>query len=72
MLILENGEKIMEDGLETKEPGFLVNQVYVIHKKQDKAESAIKHCLLILDVHKVVKINPESEIKHSWGIDDMR
>ena len=25
MLILENGEKFMKDGLETKEPNFLVN-----------------------------------------------
>ena len=25
MLILENGEKFMKDGLETKEPSFLVN-----------------------------------------------
>ena len=25
MLILENGEKLMEDGLETKAPGFLVD-----------------------------------------------
>ena len=25
MLILEYGEKFMEDGLETKEPNFLVN-----------------------------------------------
>ena len=38
---------------------------------QNKIEFAIKHCLLILDVHKVVKINPESEINISWGIDGM-
>ena len=37
MLILENGEKIMEDGLATKDTSFLVNQLYLIHKKLDKS-----------------------------------
>ena len=40
-------------------------------EKQNKAESAVKCCILILDGQKVVKINPESEIKHSWDIDGM-
>ena len=34
-------------------------------KKQNKAESAIKSCILILDGQKVVKINLELEINHS-------
>ena len=34
MLILENGEKLMEDGLETKAPSFLV------HRKAGKSEKA--------------------------------
>ena len=39
--------------------------------KQNKEESVVKRCLLILDVHKVAEINPKLEIKHSWGIDGM-
>ena len=34
-------------------------------KNQNKAESAVKCCILILDGQKVVKINPELEINHS-------
>ena len=56
MLILENGEKLMEDGLETKAPSFLVDQLLSYpqkkqekQKKQNKAESTVKSCILILD-----------------------
>ena len=38
MLILENGDKFMKDGLETKGPSLLVYWVYIIHKKTRKAE----------------------------------
>ena len=34
-------------------------------EKQNKPESAVKCCILILDGQKVVKINPELEINHS-------
>ena len=34
-------------------------------EKLNKAESAVKCCILILDAQKVVKINPKSEKKHS-------
>ena len=78
MLILENREKIMDDGLETKAPGFLVDQLLSYpqknrknRKKQNKAESAVKSCILILDGQKGVKINPELEINHSQDIDGM-
>ena len=38
MLILENGEKVMKDGLATKGPSFLVDQLYLIHRKSRKDE----------------------------------
>ena len=72
MLILENGEKVMKDGLATKEPDSQLTSFTLSTEKKDKAKSIVKRCLLILDVHKVVNINPESEIKNSWGIDGMR
>ena len=34
-------------------------------EKQNKAESAVKYCILILDGQKVVKNNPKLEINHS-------
>ena len=34
-------------------------------EKHNKAKSTIKCCILIMDGQKVVKINPELEIKHS-------
>ena len=34
-------------------------------KKENKVESAVKSCILILDGQKVVEINPELEINHS-------
>ena len=34
-------------------------------EKQNKAESSIKCCILIMDCQKVVNINPELEINHS-------
>ena len=40
-------------------------------KKKNKTESVVKCCILILYGQKVVKINPESEINHSWDIDGM-
>ena len=47
MLILENGDKIMEDGLETKDNSFLVDQLYLIHRKDglnhNKEEIVGKH-----------------------------
>ena len=56
----------MEDGLETKAPSFLEKQ-----ENQNKEESAVKSCILILDGQKVVKINPKLEINHSQDIDGM-
>ena len=56
----------MEDGLETRAPSFLVDQLLSEsiekqekQKKQNKAESVVKSCILILDGQKVVKINLE-------------
>ena len=75
MIILENGEKLMEEGLETKVVSFLVD--YLLphpkksRKKQNKVESDVKCCILILDGQKVAKINPELEINHSQDIDGM-
>ena len=40
MLILENREKLMEDGLETKAPSFLAFILSI--EKQEKAEKAEK------------------------------
>ena len=75
MLILENGEKLMEDGLETKVVSFLVDQLLSYpqkkQEKQNKAESIVKSCILILDGQKVVKVNLELEINHSQDIDGM-
>ena len=34
-------------------------------KKQNKAESVVKYCILIMDGQKVVKIKLELEINHS-------
>ena len=34
-------------------------------EKMNKAEFVVMCCMLIMDGQKVVKINPESEIKHS-------
>ena len=34
-------------------------------EKQNKAESAVNCCILIMDGQKVVKINPKLEINHS-------
>ena len=34
-------------------------------EKQNKEESAVKCCILIMDGQKVVNINPELEINHS-------
>ena len=39
--------------------------------KQNTTESSVNIYILFLDGQKVVKINPESEIKHSWDIDGM-
>ena len=64
----------MEDGLETKAASFLVDQLLSYpqkRKKHNKAESAVKCCILILDGQKVVNINPELEINHSQDIDGM-
>ena len=71
----------MDDGLETKAPSFLVDQLLSYPQKskknrksrikQNKAESAVKSCILILDGQKVVKINLELEINHSQDIDGM-
>ena len=36
MLILENGEKLMEDGLETKATSFLVDFIVSIEKQKKK------------------------------------
>ena len=68
MLILENVEKVMKEGLATKGPSFLVWLALLSTEKlekHNKAESAVKWCILILDGQKVVEINPESEINHS-------
>ena len=43
MVILENGEKIMEDGLATKDTGFLVNRFTLSNRKMDKRR--IRHNL---------------------------
>ena len=63
MLILENGEWI-----ENKSCQFLSWLAFILsiekQKKQNKAESAVKCCILILDGQKMVKINPELEIYH--------
>ena len=68
----------MEYGLETKAASFLVDQLLSYpqksrksRKKQNKAESAVKSCILILDGQKMVKINPELEINHFQDIDGM-
>ena len=75
MLILENGGKVMKDGLATKSTKFpsLTSFTLSIEKqeKHNKAESVVKCCILILDGQKVVKINPELEINHSQDIDGM-
>ena len=75
MLILENGGKVMKDGLATKALSYssLTSFTLSIEKqeKQNKAEPAVKCCILILDGQKVVNINQELEINHSQDIDDM-
>ena len=40
-------------------------------EKENKEESIVKCCILILDGQKVVKVNLESEIKNYWDIDGM-
>ena len=40
-------------------------------EKMNKEEYVVKCCILILDSQKVVKINPESEIKNSQDIEGM-
>ena len=59
----------MEDGLETKVSSFLVDQLLSYpqksrkkQNKQNKAESTVNSCILILDGQKVVNISPELEI----------
>ena len=73
MLILENGGWVGNKG--SQFPSWLAFILSIEkqenQKKQNKAESAIKSCILILDGQKVVKINPDLEINHSWDIDGM-
>ena len=40
-------------------------------KKKNKEESVVKCCILFLDGQKVVKIDQDLGIKHSWDIDGM-
>ena len=61
---MEYGWKIMEDGLVIKDSCFLVDQLYLIHRKagikQNKGRTYRKACLLIMVVDKVDRIKPES------------
>ena len=69
MLILENGGKFMKEWVGNKSTQFpsLTRFTLSIEKqeKQNKAESVVKCCILILDGQKVVNINPELEINPS-------
>ena len=60
--------KINEGWVGNKRTQFpsLANFTLSIEKqeKHNKAKSAVKCCILILDGQKVVKINPELEINH--------
>ena len=52
----------MENGLETKDINFPSQLALPYPQKSwinhNNAESAVKHCLLIMDGNKVVNINP--------------
>ena len=59
MLIMESGEKIMEDELATKDSSFLVDQLYLIPRKvgiKRYKDKIYKVQLLILVVNKVGRI----------------
>ena len=68
----------MEDGLETKAPSFLVDQLLSYpqkkqekQKKQNKVEYVVNSYILILDGQNIVNINPELEINRSQDLDGM-
>ena len=72
MLILENGEKLMEDGLETKAqfPSWLAFILSIEkQEKAEKTESAVKSCILILDQP---RIRNKSFLGYRWHVLTLR